>query len=229
MSNSIDVNESGEIPHVELQNSNSAFENRVREFKLVNYGYKDIETFLVSAFDTYQLKISEAITEFNLIKTVSYFTAEFERSFHVDENVDVLTEKREIHIPTKNREINSTTKLREHYQNNIINYVLRKVDEVMVEGSGFTLSIIRQLCVQIFKHEPLRGSGFIELPKIMKNKRAIVNLRKTNDECFKWSILAALHHDEVYAKNRNKVNDAASYLRWANDLNFNGMKANLFN
>lgn len=66
--------------------------------------------------------------------TVSYFRAENEK--------DILTEKRDIHIPTTNREISSTTDLREHFRNDIINHVVRKVDEVMIEGSGFTLNKI---------------------------------------------------------------------------------------
>lgn len=68
-----------------------------------------------------------------------------------------------------------------------------------------------QLRVQIFKFEPLRASGFIELPKESTNKRAIINLKNTYDECFKWSILAALHYEEVFKKNHNRANDAASY------------------
>lgn len=89
-----------------------------------------------------------------MIKTLSYFSAEFGRSFHADKDSDVLTEKREIHIPTvnwyMNYEINTTTDLRDHYQNDI-DHVVRKLHEVMVEGSGFTLSRIDQLHVQIFK------------------------------------------------------------------------------
>lgn len=223
MSDLEQVNTDSEIPGVELVESNSAFGRRIREFKLVNNGYKNIEEFLVGAFEIYQKQISEAIKEFNLIKTLSYFNAEFERSFHTDEYSDTMTEKRDIHIPTKNHEIDSTTDLREHFQINVIDYITRKADEAMVEGSGFSMSKIEQLIVQIFKYEPLRGSGFIELPKVIKNKRAIVNLKNTYDECFKWSILAALHHNEVYAKNRNKVNDAMSYRCWANELNFDGI------
>lgn len=211
-----------DIPRVELK-TNSAFGRRIREFDLVNNGYKIIEEFLISAFEIYQVKISEAIAEFNLIKTISYFSAEFERSFHVDDDSDPITEKREIHIPTKNSEINSTTDLRAHFQNDIIDHMVKQVDEVMVEGSGFTLSKIKQLRVQIFKYEPLRGFGYIKLPKMLKNKGAVINLKNTGNKCFKWSILAALHHDEVYDKNRRKVTDAISYQEWINELNFDGI------
>lgn len=214
------TNTEGE-PSVEFRGTNSAFANRIREFELVNNGFKNIEEFLVKAFEIYPIEIGKAVTEYNLIKTLSYFSAEFERSFHIDEDSDVLFEKREIHIPTIVRIINTTTDLREHYQKDIIEHIVKKVQEVMVEGSGFTLSRINQLRVQICKYEPLRGAGLIELPKALKNKRSIINLKNTYDECFKWSILAALHYDEVYTKNRNKVNDAASYRFWANELNFN--------
>lgn len=221
MSNN-EFNESG-VPHVELVVVNSAFNRRVREFEILNHGYKNIEEFLLSAFEIYRLQLSQAVAEFNLIKTVSYFNAEFERSFHVDHQSDVLTEKRDIHIPTKNHVISSSTDLHDHFLNHVFNYIVRKVDEVLIEGSGFTLSRIEHLHVQIFKYEPLRGSGDIELPKKLKNKRSIVNLKHTYDECFKWAILSALHHDEVYRRNRNKVNDARSYYFWRNELNFDGI------
>lgn len=207
------------IPPVELRVSNSAFGRRIREFDLVNSVFKDIELFLISAFNLYETEITKAVTEFGMIKTLSYFIAEFERAFVSDDHsVDTLFEKRMIYIPTNVKEIKQTTNVSEHFQIDIVNYVKKKVEEVMIEGSGFTLSRIDRLTVQIFKYEPLRGSGDISLPKSIANKTSIVNLKNTNHECFKWSILAALHHNEV--KNKNKVNDAQSYRLWANELNF---------
>lgn len=218
---SIDQNE-GIVPYVELEVVNSAFNRRIREIKIMNHGFKNIEEFLLSAFDLYRVELSKAVTEFNLIKTVSYFNAEFERSFYVDGvESNVLSEKRDIHIPTKSYVISTTTNLREHFLNGIISYIVRKVDEVLIEGSGFTLSRIDHLRVQIFKYEPLRGSGYIELPKQLKGRKSVVNLKNTNNECFKWSILAALHYDEVHKKNRNITNDAFSYKLWKDELNFN--------
>lgn len=121
-----------EIPRVEFRDVKSAFGRRIREFEIVNIGFKSIEEFLVSAFEIYQVEISKAIAEFKLIKTVSYLSAEFERSFHVDADYNVLSEYRDIHLPTKNCEIDTTTDLRKHFEKNIIDYVVNQVDEVMV-------------------------------------------------------------------------------------------------
>lgn len=98
-----------------------------------------------------------------------------------------------IYIPTKVHEISGATDLNEHYESNIIQHVKRKVEEVMMEGSGFSISKIEKLVVKIFKYEPLRGSGFIELPKGLKGRKSILNLKNTGDECFKWSILSSIH------------------------------------
>lgn len=44
-----------EIPYVELQDSNSAFGRHIREFEIINFGYKDFERFLLKAFELYNL------------------------------------------------------------------------------------------------------------------------------------------------------------------------------
>lgn len=209
-------------PHVEFRETNSAFANNITEFDLVNVGFIGVDDFLTNAFEIYEQKIGEAVKKFKMIKTLSYFYAEFERAFVVDEKNDPLYEKRTIHIPMKSKEIDSFTNIEAYFQNNIIEYVKKQIEEVMVEGSGFALSKIEHLRVQILKHDPLRGlGGEIKLPKSLLNKRSIVSLINTHNECFKWSILAALHFNEV-KRGRNKK-DAASYKEWAHELNFNGI------
>lgn len=61
----------------------------------------------------------------------------------------------------------------------IVSYLIDKIDDVMIEVSGFTLGELKLLRVQIFKNEPLSGSGYIKLPKNLQNKRAIVNFKKS--------------------------------------------------
>ena len=39
----------------------------------------------------------------------------------------------------------------------------------------------------------LGGSSYIPLPKFLAAKKAIVNLKNEDDECFKWAITRALN------------------------------------
>lgn len=114
-----------------------------------------------------------------MIKSVSYFCAIFERKFHVDDKSEPIVEKREVYLPTKTLEIDRSTDMIDHFQKDIVNYITKKAEDVMIEGSGFALSEIKHLHVQVFKYEPLNASGYIELPKILKKKMRNKKFRKT--------------------------------------------------
>ena len=43
------------------------------------------------------------------------------------------------------------------------------------------------------KYEPLGGSSYIPLPKFLAAKKAIINLKNEDGECFKWAITRALN------------------------------------
>ena len=50
------------------------------------------------------------------------------------------------------------------------------------------------------KYEPIRGSSYIETPKAIAGKQAIINPQNTDEMCFKWAVLAALHPDKQNAE-----------------------------
>lgn len=94
---------------------------------------------------------------------------------------------------------------------------MKHFDEVIRKGSGFTLETINELVVEVNKYEPLAGSSFIQLPKFLKDKKAIVNVMNDDEQCFKWAVLSALY---PAVNNPGRV---TNYLRYQNDLNFTGI------
>ena len=42
-----------------------------------------------------------------------------------------------------------------------------------------------------------RGSSYIELPKWLKSKKAVINPQNQDEECFKWAAIEALHHKKI--------------------------------
>ena len=61
--------------------------------------------------------------------------------------------------------------------------------------SGFMLDRIMHLDIDFHNLELTRGSSYIELPKGVVSKKAVINLKNEDEECFKWAVLAALHHE----------------------------------
>ena len=42
-----------------------------------------------------------------------------------------------------------------------------------------------------------RDSSYTELPGCIKSKKAVINLQNKDEGCFKWAVIAALHHEEI--------------------------------
>lgn len=79
---------------------------------------------------------------------------------------------------------------------------------------------VRHLEVNINKYAPLNAASYIDLPSNIRHKKACVNVQNIDDECFKWSILAALH--PVDSCNYPEL--VTHYRQYENELNFTDLE-----
>ena len=61
------------------------------------------------------------------------------------------------------------------------------------QGSNWRFHSVLSLDLHTVKYVPLGGSSYIPLPKFLAEKKAIINLKNKDDECFKWAIIRALN------------------------------------
>lgn len=76
---------------------------------------------------------------------------------------------------------------------------------------------MKDLVIQVNHYETFKGSSYIELPKFLKSKRAIINVLNKDNACFKYAISSALH---PVANHAERVYDYKPYL---NSLDFSGI------
>ena len=70
--------------------------------------------------------------------------------------------------------------------------------ETKMRGSRFTFERVDLLEYHLHKTSLNRGSSYIKSPDWLRNKGATINPKNTEDnECFKYAIIAALHHQEI--------------------------------
>ena len=70
------------------------------------------------------------------------------------------------------------------------------------------------------KCEPLGGSSYIPLPKFLAAKRATINLKNEDDECFKWAITRALNSVDIHPERIDReLRETSKVLNWKG-LNF---------
>ena len=80
---------------------------------------------------------------------------------------------------------------------------IQKVEQA--EGSGWVFLEVENLTLYTDIWDPLKGSSYIDLPKELKNKNAIINMKnKDNDKCFLWCVLRALNPKDEHPERIDK-------------------------
>ena len=89
--------------------------------------------------------------------------------------------------------ITETTDLHEIYEKMIdeIEEEAQKVQNAV--GSGWVFLEIENLTLHTVIWDPIKASSYIDLPKYLKNKKAIINMKNKDNKCFLWSVLRALN------------------------------------
>lgn len=63
--------------------------------------------------------------------------------------------------------------------------IKERMSKYQREGSGRVFSQIKRLDIHFSKFKPLAGSSFIGLPKYLLLKKTIINVKNTDQQCFK--------------------------------------------
>ena len=79
---------------------------------------------------------------------------------------------------------------------------IQKVQEAM--GSGWQFEKVIKLVLHTTRWDPINAGSYIDLPEALKNKKAIINMKNQDEECFKWCVLRALYPKDKNAERIDK-------------------------
>ena len=89
--------------------------------------------------------------------------------------------------------ITEATDLHEIY-NEMVDEIEEEIQKVEhAEGSGWVFVEVENLTLHTDIWDPLKASSYIDLPKELKNKKAIINMQNEDNKCFLWCVLRALN------------------------------------
>ena len=116
-------------------------------------------------------------------------------------------------VNTRNFELFRMSDIREWYERCVIEPTLASLEEFQERDSGWALSKIIDLTVNVNKYNPMRAGCHVKLPRQIMIKRAVVNVQSKDNACFAWAVVAAL-----YPAERNGDRES-SYLHYTTVLN----------
>ena len=79
---------------------------------------------------------------------------------------------------------------------------IQKVEQAV--GSGWVFVEVESVELHIDNWDPLKASSYIDLPKDLKFKNAIINMQNEDNKCFLWSVLRALNPKDKNAERIDK-------------------------
>ena len=177
--------------------------------------YKDKDGITHIKYNEIKRKVHEVLDkEFNNIPTnlqlltfvtIKYTVGDVNKEDEVKTDDELLQENK-IAIRYFNSDIGTM-----HSRNIIDEYTIlcckqfEKEMENIKGPSNLTLHSIMKLSIKTSRQKQVFGKSYIELPDHIKNKKACVNIKNTDDKCFLWSLLAYKHYDEIKNKDKNKT------------------------
>lgn len=185
----------------------SCFNCRIRTGIIVNLNYQDPSLFLNKCFRIFSNKVKNAL-KFSNLKVNLAFSANY-----ILPKTGVVETKS---FNTANSVITKSTCLKQWFSDNI-DKIEAKLSEFQERDSGWTLFEILYLKININVYSPIFGGTYIELPKDIKNKGAIINIKNNDNYCFLWAVVSALFPVD---KNSNQL---SSYPHFHSVLKYEGI------
>ena len=97
-----------------------------------------------------------------------------------------------------------------------IQTIEERIQNFNQRGSNWRFERVISLDVHFTDFQPLRGSTFLPLPTKISTKKAVINMKNNDDQCFKWSVVRALHPVDIHPERITKeLKDQSERLDWS--------------
>ncbi|XP_046735002.1 uncharacterized protein LOC124404714 [Diprion similis] len=138
--------------------------------------------------------------------------------FSVTKNAEIVEDIK--FFNTKNQVILQPTDIHGWFEENVKQKVMAKVEDFQEKDSGWSLTEIINLTVNINKYVPLQGGVFTytPLPKDIQDKKAVVNICNNDSYCLLRSVTAAL-----FPANNSHPDRVSSYPHFSSVLRYDGL------
>ena len=189
----------------------SAFKGYTSQYVIKGNPNYDTTTFLTIA----KPFIINIMDKNRNIKAKLYLNCTMKRT---DPDLGTVTKKFAFHSVGQ-KIITESTDPHEIYKEmfNEIEEEVQKVEHA--EGSGWVFVKVENLTLHTDIWDPIKASSYIDLPKELKNKNAIINMKnEDNNKCFLWCVLRALN-----PKNKNAERIDKDLKSKENTLNMEGI------
>ena len=81
---------------------------------------------------------------------------------------------------------------------------MNNISYFQMNGSDWKFKEVIKLIIQTVAYDPLKASSCIKLPDKMANKKAVITMQNSDNECFKWWIARGAADNEASEPTTNR-------------------------
>lgn len=196
---------------IEIVQRSSAFRTRIKTIALVNKIYDDEHGFLNACVDKFSLIIEKSLNKYFFLKVNTNLLVEFVKK--IDGVADGV--RIQFFIQSNAQMMSNETNINHFFLKNVHDFHLKKIEDFVRNGSGWILDKVIELLLTISRCEHFRhGSSFIEISEVLRRKKAIINVKNLDNECFKWAVLSALYPAKKKCQSGAKLQKAPTQIEF---------------
>ena len=102
----------------------------------------------------------------------------------------------------------------------MIEHMAQQIESPALRNSKFVFDRVLHMDIDFHRLNLTRGSSYVPLPDWLMKKKAIINPKNSDMECFKWAVIAAMNWEEI-GNNPERVSKLRRYER---DFDWSGLE-----
>ena len=76
-------------------------------------------------------------------------------------------------------------------------HIKAQVVNLVISERRFTIDQIMHLHIKFQELELVQSSFYTEVAEWIAKKKGLISPNNNNEQCFKWAVIAALHHEDL--------------------------------
>ena len=102
----------------------------------------------------------------------------------------------------------------------MIEHMKQQIENLALRDSKFVFDRIIHMDIDFHRLNLTRGSSYIPLPDWLAKKKAIIDPKNSDLECFKWGVIAAIRWEEIDGDHQR----ISKLRRYEDDFDWDGIK-----
>ena len=102
----------------------------------------------------------------------------------------------------------------------MIEHMAQQIENPALRNSKFVFDKVLHMDIDFHRLNLTRGSSYVPLPDWLMKKKAIINPKNSDMECFKWAVIAAMKWEEV----GNNPERVSKLRRYEEEFDWSGLE-----